>query len=63
MNRVLLDTWVAEAQVVAGAFYVAAWRAMRAGPGWRNLSVAGALTVLAYAVPFIRVPDVAPYLR
>jgi hypothetical protein len=55
INRVLLDAWVAEAQLVAGGFYFAASRAMRAGSAWRGLSVAGALTILAYAVPFIPV--------
>jgi hypothetical protein len=55
MNRVLLDAWVAEAQIVAGALYVASFRAMRAGSEWRNLSVAGALMILVYAVPFIPV--------
>jgi hypothetical protein len=55
VNRVLLDTWVAEAQIIGGSLYLAAVRAMRAGSAWRGLAVAGALTVLAYAVPFIPV--------
>jgi hypothetical protein len=55
VNRVLLDAWVGEAQVIAGGLYLASFRAMRAGSAWRNLSVAGALVILAYAVPFIPV--------
>jgi hypothetical protein len=54
-NRVLLDAWVAEAQILGGGLYVAAFRAMRAGSAWRGLSLAGALTIVAYAVPFIPV--------
>ena len=55
VNRVLLDAWVAEAQLVAGGFYFASSRAMAAGAAWKSLSVAGALTILVYAVPFIPV--------
>lgn len=55
VNRVLLDVWVAEAQILGGGLYFAAFRALRAGSAWKGLSVAGALTVLAYAVPFIPV--------
>jgi hypothetical protein len=54
-NRVLLDTWVAEAHIVGGALYFVAFRAMRAGSAWRAWAVGGALTILAYAVPFIPV--------
>lgn len=54
-NRVLLDVWVAEAQIVGGGLYVAAFRAMRTGGAWKGLSIAGALTVLTYALPFIPV--------
>jgi hypothetical protein len=54
-NRVLLDLWIAEAQMFGGGFYCASSRAMRAGSSWRHLSVAGSLTVLGYAVPFIPV--------
>jgi hypothetical protein len=55
VNRVLLDVWVAEAQIVGGGLYVAAFRAMRAGSACTGLSLAGALTIVAYAVPFIPV--------
>jgi hypothetical protein len=52
-NRVLLDIWVAEAQIIGGGLYVAAIRARRTGLPWKGLAVAGALTTLAYAVPFL----------
>lgn len=55
INRVLLDAWVAEAHILASAFYVASFRALRAGSTWSCLSLAGALMLLAYAVPFIPV--------
>lgn len=55
INRVLLHAWVGEAQILAGALYVASFRAFRAGSAWRGLSVGGALMLLAYAVPFIPV--------
>lgn len=55
VNRVLLDAWVAESQILGGGLYVAAFRALRAGFAWRGLSLAGALTIVAYAVPFIPV--------
>jgi hypothetical protein len=55
VNRVLLDVWVADAQIVAGVLYLAAFRAMRRGAAWQGWAVGGALTILAYAVPFIPV--------
>ena len=55
LDRVLLDTWVAEAQIVGGALYFVAFRAMRGGSAWRAWAVGGAVTILAYAVPFIPV--------
>jgi uncharacterized membrane protein HdeD (DUF308 family) len=55
VDRVLLDIWVGEAQILGGALYMASFRAMRAGSRWRSLAVAGALTMLTYAIPFIPV--------
>ena len=54
-NRVLLDIWIAEAQLFGGALYLAAYRALRLGRSWRALAVCGALTVISYAGPFIPV--------
>jgi hypothetical protein len=55
INRVLLDAWVAEAQILAGILYLASCRALRAGSPWSGLSIGGAVMLLAYAVPFIPV--------
>jgi len=55
INRVLLDIWVAEGQILAGLLYVASYRALRTGSAWRGLSVGGAMMLLSYAVPFIPV--------
>jgi hypothetical protein len=54
-NRVLLDVWIAEAQLLAGGLYVAASRASRARSQWRALSVFGALTIIGFAVPMLPV--------
>ena len=54
-NRVLLDVWIAEAQLIAGGFYLAAARASRTGSNWRALSVAGVVTIAAFAVPMLPV--------
>lgn len=54
-NRVLLDVWIGEAQIVGGAFYLAAYRARLRGLNWRGQAVAGAVTVLAYTLPFLPV--------
>jgi hypothetical protein len=68
-NRVLLDIWIAEAQLLSGALYIAASRAMRARSEWRALAVFGALSIIGFAVPMVpvlvaraplifRVPDI-----
>lgn len=54
-NRVMLDVWIAEAQLLAGALYVAASRARRAATPWRALAVFGALTIIGYAAPILPV--------
>ena len=54
-NRVLLDVWVAEAQLLAGGLYLAAYRARRTGAPWRALSVFGALAIMSLAVPMLPV--------
>jgi hypothetical protein len=50
-NRVLLDAWVAEAQLVAGALFLKAARSAEPRP-W---AVGGAITVWTYAIPFLPV--------
>jgi hypothetical protein len=53
-NRVLLDVWIAEAQLLGGGLFWACARA-RAGKGARLLAVFGALTIIAFAAPLIPV--------
>lgn len=50
-NRVLLDAWVAEAQLVAGALFLRAGRSAEPRP-W---TIGAALAVWSYAVPFLPV--------
>lgn len=54
-NRVVLDIWIAEAQLLSGGLYVAAARALRAQWRWRALSVFGALALIGFAVPILPV--------
>lgn len=54
-NRVLLDLWVAEAQLLAGGLYVAAFRSARAGSAWRALATFGALTTIGFTAAFLPV--------
>lgn len=61
VNRILLDIWVAQAQLIGGSAYVAAARAARAGGDWRTPARLGAAIVLGWAfaflpVLFVRVP-------
>jgi hypothetical protein len=50
-NRVLLDVWIAEAQLAAGALFLKAARSADPRP-W---AVGGAITVWTYAIPFLPV--------
>lgn len=54
-NRVLLDVWIAEAHILGGALYLAAFRSSRSGRAWRALSIFGTLTIIAFAVPMLPV--------
>jgi hypothetical protein len=54
-NRILLDIWIAQAQLLSGALYIAASRAMRARSNWRALAVFGALTIISFAIPILPV--------
>ena len=54
-NRIALDIWIAEAQLLSGGMYIAASRALRAESSWRVAGVFGALTVIGYAVPMLPV--------
>jgi VIT1/CCC1 family predicted Fe2+/Mn2+ transporter len=50
-NRIMLDLWIAEAQILGGALYLAAWRGRRAQTTWRALAAFGAVTMIGFAVP------------
>jgi len=55
VNRVLLDWWIGQAQLLGGGLYVAAWRASRRGAPARSAAIAGALVVIGYAAAFVPV--------
>lgn len=50
-NRLLLDVWIAEAQLIAGALFVKAGRSVDPRP-WL---VGAALSIWSYAIPFLPV--------
>jgi hypothetical protein len=50
-NRVLLDAWIAEAQLVAGALFIKAARSVEPRP-W---TFGAALILWSYAIPFLPV--------
>jgi hypothetical protein len=52
-NRIMLDLYVAEAQLLAGALYIAASRGERSVVAARALAVFGAVTTLGFAVPIL----------
>jgi len=54
-NRVLLDVWIAQAQLLSGGLYLAAAASTRAGRHWRALAVSGALTIIAFSVALLPV--------
>ena len=54
-NRVMLDVWIAEAQILAGGLCLAAWRGRQTGSTWRALASFGALTIIGFAVPILPV--------
>jgi peptidoglycan/LPS O-acetylase OafA/YrhL len=53
-NRILIDLWVAEAQLLAGGLYFAAFRS-RNGLAWRPLAGFGAVATIGFAVPALLV--------
>ena len=62
-NRVLVDIWVAQTQLVAGGLCLTASRAHRRHRSWRALAVFGALTVVGFSVPMLPVLESrAPFI-
>jgi hypothetical protein len=53
LDRALLDVWVAEAQLLGGAFYLGAYGQFRSGKCGRTAAVCGALTVISFALTLI----------
>jgi hypothetical protein len=53
LDRALLDVWIAEAQLLGGAFYLGAYGQFRSGKCGRTAAVCGALTVISFAVPLM----------
>lgn len=61
MDRMLIDLWVGQVQIVAGAFYLVAFRASRRGRPWQSWALAAAVTVIGWTglvipVLFARAP-------
>ncbi|HEV3139476.1 MAG TPA: hypothetical protein VGY57_03115 [Vicinamibacterales bacterium] len=54
-NRVLLDVWIAQAQLLAGGLYIAAARSARAGRPWQSLATFGALTMIGFSIAIVPV--------
>ncbi len=54
-NRVLLDIWIAQAQLLSGGLYVAAARNARAGQAWRSLATFAALTIAGFSIAILPV--------
>jgi hypothetical protein len=60
-NRIMLDLWVAEAQLLGGGLFLAAFRSARRRLPWRVSATFGALTIIGFTVPilpvlFVRAP-------
>ena len=50
-NRVMVDLWVAEAQLLAGGLYFSASRSASAIAAWRPLAGFGAMAAIGFALP------------
>ena len=60
-NRILVDMWVGQAQLIGGALYLAAFRNARQATAWRMPATFGALTIIGFGsamlpVLFARAP-------
>jgi hypothetical protein len=54
-NRVLVDMWVAQAQLLAASLYLAAFREARRGRAWQGLAAFAALTIIGFAAAMLPV--------
>jgi len=50
-NRVMVDLWVAEAQLLAGGLYLSASRSGSADAAWRPLAGFAAMAAIGFALP------------
>jgi len=50
-DRVMVDLWVAEAQLLAGGLYFSASRSNTAIAAWRPLASFGAIAAIGFALP------------
>jgi hypothetical protein len=53
-NRVLLDVWIGEAQIIGGGLYLAASRATES-KARQSFGMFGAVTIIGYAAPILPV--------
>ena len=54
-NRILVDLWVGESQLLAGALFLAAFHFSKAGRRWQTLAIFGAAAVIGWTVPLLPV--------
>jgi hypothetical protein len=54
-NRILVDIWVGQAQLIAGALYLTAFRRARRAAAWRALAAFGALTMIGFGAAILPV--------
>jgi hypothetical protein len=54
-NRVLVDIWVGEAQLIAGALFLTAFRRARRATAWRSLAISGAVTIIGLGAAMLPV--------
>ena len=54
-NRVLLDVWIAQAQLLSGGLYLAAARSARAGRQSRVLATFAAVTIITFSLAMLPV--------
>ena len=54
-NRILVDIWVGQAQFIAGALYLTAFRRARRARAWRALATFGALTMIGFGAAMLPV--------
>jgi hypothetical protein len=54
-NRILVDLWVGESQLLGGALFLTAFRFARIRRRWQSLAIFGAFVVIGWTVPLLPV--------